>query len=164
MNGELLSQKKKESHLSPGIKPINSIEEFHKQINEIFNNLFGDDAWFETRGNNGIFVPRFEVNENNERIEVSAELPGVEENGFTVSIVDGLLCISGEKRVESESNDKGYHFSERSYGSFQRSFVLPDGLDLEKLNAKFKNGVLKITLPKSEEKRKSVKKISIKHE
>ncbi len=164
MNSELLPRGKRKSQFSPCKKPMNSVEEFHRQINEIFNNMFGDDAWFETRCNNGVFVPRFEVNENNNLIEISAELPGVEKNELGVSVNNGILCVNGKKSNKFKFDDESYHFTERHYGSFRRSFVLPDGLDLEKLDAGFKNGVLKISLPKSEGKQKSAKTINIKHE
>jgi HSP20 family protein len=75
---------------------------------------------------------------------------------------DGTLTIKGEKKDEKEERNKDYYLSERRYGSFQRSFSVPDGVDAEKIEAAFKNGVLTVTLPKTPEAQKKEKKIEIK--
>ncbi len=165
MINELMPFRKHENQLSPVDKQMGPVGELYKQVNEIFNRFLGDNGlWPLARFTSETFFPQFEVNENADRIVVTAELPGVEMKNIDVSVEDGFLCVKGEKHCESESDDKNCHFSERSYGSFRREFTLPNGIDLEKLDAKFKNGVLKITLPKSEEKRKKVKKITVNHD
>src|SRR6516165_5666397 len=94
--------------------------------------------------------------------EITAELPGMNESDIDVKFSDGTLTIKGEKRDEKEENKKGYYLSERRYGSFQRSFGVPDGVDVDKIEANFKNGVLTVTLPKTPQAQTSEKKISIK--
>jgi HSP20 family protein len=79
-----------------------------------------------------------------------------------VSLSGDTLVLKGEKRQEKEEKDKNYHFSERSYGSFQRSFQLPLSIDRDKVAADFSNGVLRITLPKTAEAQKPQKKIEVK--
>ena len=79
-----------------------------------------------------------------------------------MKFADGILTIKGEKREEKEERKKDYYLSERRFGSFQRSFQLPDGVDADKIEARFKNGVLTVTLPKSPEAQRKEKKIAIK--
>jgi HSP20 family protein len=94
--------------------------------------------------------------------EISAELPGIDAKDIDVSVSGDMLVLKGEKRQEKEEKDKDYHFSERSYGSFQRSFELPSSVDCNKIAADFSKGVLTITLPKTAEARQPVKKIEVK--
>jgi HSP20 family molecular chaperone IbpA len=86
---------------------------------------------------------------------------GMDESNIDVKFSDGTLTIKGEKKDEREEKQKDYHLSERRYGSFQRSFGVPDGVDADKIEAHFKNGVLTVTLPKRPEAQKSEKKIAI---
>ena len=79
-----------------------------------------------------------------------------------MTLTDDVLTIKGEKREEKEETEKSYHLSERRYGAFERSFEMPEGVDTEKVEARFDKGVLKITLPKKPEAQKKVKKIEIK--
>ena len=92
---------------------------------------------------------------------VKAELPGIDPKDIDISLSEGVLTIRGEKRQEKEEKDEGYHLVERSYGSFTRSIRLPREVQNEKINASYKNGVLKITLPKSEEAKKKEIKIKV---
>lgn len=156
--------KKEESHPITIRKRYDPIGEFQKQMNALFDNFFDDESWLAAGEKTGVFVPRFEISESDAGIDVTAELPGMDEKDIDVSIDGNILSIKGEKHTEHEEDEKNYRISERSYGAFQRSFSLPEGLDLEKVDAKFKNGVLKMCLPKTEESRKNVKKIKIRNE
>jgi HSP20 family protein len=89
-------------------------------------------------------------------------LPGIQEKDLAVTVAGDTLVIRGEKRQEHEQKDKNYHYSERSYGSFRRAFVLPDGVDREKISADLSKGVLTVTLPKTAEAAKPAKKIEVK--
>lgn len=102
-----------------------------------------------------------DVVENDEAYEISAELPGLSDKDVEVKLSNGLLTIKGEKKEEKEKKEKDYHLSERRYGMFQRSFQVPQGVDVDKIAAKFTDGVLKITLPKSEEAKQQEMKIAI---
>ena len=92
--------------------------------------------------------PKVDVTEDNKAITVTAELPGIEEKDVNVSVGDGYVSISGEKKSEKEEKTKGGYLQERSYGSFHRSFRLPDTVDADKIAADLSKGVLTVTLPK----------------
>ena len=110
------------------------------------------------------FYPSIDVKDGEKEIVVKAELPGMEEKDVDVSLSDDALTIRGEKKEEKEDKGKDYWHKETSYGSFSRVIPLPDGLDTEKADARFKNGVLTIALPKLEAKLVKSKKIAIKTE
>ena len=107
-------------------------------------------------------APVVDVVEKDQAYEVTAELPGLDENNVDVSFSDGVLSIKGEKKEETEEKKKDQYLSERRYGSFQRAFRLPDGIDADKIEATFKNGVLTVSLPKTPEAVQSARKIAIK--
>lgn len=119
-----------------------------------FPALFGDS---ET----AMVMPKVDVRENGGAITVEAELPGMEEKDVDVTLRDGILTIKGEKKSERTTKEDDYHMSERSYGSFQRSFRVPDSVDHENISAKLEKGVLHVTLPKRPEAVKAEKKIPI---
>lgn len=93
-------------------------------------------------------APKVEVSEDKKAYEITAELPGVEEKDVTLTVQDDVLTLSGEKKSEREEKEEGYHMSERSYGSFRRSFRLPDDVNADKISAKFDKSVMTITLPR----------------
>ena len=107
-------------------------------------------------------APAVDIADNAKAYEITAELPGMDEKNVEVKFSDGTLIIRGEKKDEKEEKNKDYHLSERRYGAFQRSFSVPDGVDAEKIEAAFKNGILTVTLPKTPEAQKKEKKIEIK--
>ena len=93
-------------------------------------------------------MPAVDVTEDDAAYKITAELPGLEEKDVEVTLSDNVLTIKGEKSVESEKKEKNYYLAERSYGSFQRSFALPDGVNRDKIAAGVAKGVLTVTLPK----------------
>ncbi|MCC6779072.1 MAG: Hsp20/alpha crystallin family protein [Hyphomicrobiales bacterium] len=107
-------------------------------------------------------APAVDVVDKEKGYEITAELPGLDESNVDVKFSDGVLTIKGEKKEEKEEKKKDYYVSERRYGSFERSFRVPDGVDADKIEASFKNGVLTVTLPKTPEAQKTEKKIAIK--
>jgi HSP20 family protein len=107
-------------------------------------------------------APAVDIVDTDKAYEITAELPGMDESNIDVKFSDGTLTIKGEKRDEKEEKKKGDYLSERRYGSFQRSFGVPDGVDEDKIEANFKNGVLTVTLPKTAQAQRSEKKIAIK--
>jgi len=107
-------------------------------------------------------TPAIDMSEDAEVYKISAELPGIDSKDIDISVSDDMLVLKGEKRQEKEEKDKNYHFTERSYGSFQRAFQLPSSVDRNKVSADFSKGVLTITLPKTAEAQKPVKKIEVK--
>ena len=108
--------------------------------------------------------PKVDVAETKDAIEVTAELPGVDEKDLDVTLADGMLTVRGEKRTarDEQDRDKNWHVVERSYGSFSRAIPLPFDPDPAKVEAKFDKGVLHIHLPKPAEVAKKQQKIEIK--
>ena len=107
-------------------------------------------------------LPAIDVSETDKAYEITAELPGMDEKNVEVKLANGVLTITGEKHDEKEEKKKDYYMRERSFGSFQRSFQVPDGVDVDKIEASFKKGILSVTLPKSVEAQKAEKKIAVK--
>jgi HSP20 family protein len=107
-------------------------------------------------------APAVDVAEKEKEYEIPAELPGMGEKDIDVKFANGMLTIKGEKKEEKEEKRKDYHLSERRFGSFQRSFTVPEDVDVDKIDASFKNGVLTVVLPKSEEAQKREQTIEIK--
>jgi len=107
-------------------------------------------------------VPAVDIAEKDGGYEITAELPGMEEKDIDVQFSEGTLTIKGEKKEEKEEKKKDYHLSERHYGSFRRSFRVPEGVDADKIVADFKNGVLTLSLPKSAQAKKKERKIAVK--
>jgi HSP20 family protein len=107
-------------------------------------------------------TPAVNVTESDKAYEIAAELPGMDEKNIEVKVVDGGLTIKGEKQEEKEEKKKDYYLQERHFGSFERSFRVPEGVDTDKIEANFKKGVLTVTLPKKAEAQKPAKKIEVK--
>jgi HSP20 family protein len=107
-------------------------------------------------------APAVDIVEKDNAYEVTAELPGLDEKNIEVNVANGGLTIKGEKHEEKEEKRKGYHLQERRFGSFERSFRLPEGVDADKIEASFNKGVLLVKLPKKPEARKPAKKIEVK--
>ena len=116
----------------------------------------------EFLGKTTALAPRVDVTEDDNAYEITAEMPGVEEKDIEVALRDGRLTLRGEKKGEKEEKKKDYHMTERSYGSFERSFRLPDNVDAENIKADFAKGVLTVTLPKTPEAKAKERKIAIK--
>jgi HSP20 family protein len=106
--------------------------------------------------------PAFDVVDKDDRYEITAELPGIDEKNVDIRLTNHTLTIKGEKREEKEEKDKDYYVSERRFGSFQRSFRIPEGVDADKVDASFSKGVLTVKLPKTAEAKSAAKKIEVK--
>ena len=105
--------------------------------------------------------PQFDTKENDNCIEITAELPGIAEEDITLSLSNGILTVSGEKKSEEKKEGETCHITERQYGSFSRSLKLPYEPEQDDITASFKDGVLKVTLPKPKEMKPDVYKIPI---
>jgi len=93
-------------------------------------------------------MPSMDVTETDKEIEITAELPGLEEKDVQINIADNILTIRGEKKAEKEQKDKNYRLVERSYGSFERTLELPEGVNVDAIRANISKGLLKVTVPK----------------
>ena len=131
-------------------------------FDNLFDAFFGEDSRLPVLPGNAAFTPRIDVKEDDVSYEISAELPGLEEKDIEISVADGSLVLRGEKSSNSEEKEGKYFRQERIYGRFERAFHLPDGVEAEKIEAKFKNGILAITLPKKEEAKKVVRQVEVK--
>lgn len=109
-------------------------------------------------------VIRLDVRENDKAIEIDADLPGVDEADLSVEVSDNVLTIRGEKKVEREGDRDQYRLVERTYGSFARSLSLPFEVDPDRVEGVFRNGVLKLTLPKPPESQTKTRRIEIKRD
>jgi HSP20 family protein len=107
-------------------------------------------------------APAVDIVESEKAYEITAEVPGMDEKNIEVKVANGNLTIKGEKQEEKEEKKKDYYLQERKFGSFERSFSVPEGVDADKIEANFKKGVLTVTLPKKAEAQKPAKKIEVK--
>jgi HSP20 family protein len=152
--------------LAPARESFDPFFTLHREMNRLFDDIwrgFGTSARFGSPLMEGRFGwPRIELNETDKELTVSAELPGLTEKDVQVEIANGVLTLRGEKKSERSDNG-GKYFTERYYGSFERQIPL-DGVVEDKAEAKFHDGVLTITLPKSEQARSAVKRIPINHQ
>ena len=105
--------------------------------------------------------PQVDIYEDEAGIKLRADVPGVAQNDLDVKVENGMLTIKGERKLEKEDKKENYHRIERVYGAFTRSFLLPDYADTEKVEAKFKDGVLEVALPKKAEKQPKKIKVAI---
>jgi HSP20 family protein len=141
----------------------NPFQALHSEMDQLFDGFLRDG--FPTQrmlsGKSELF-PHLDVKENDTAILIEAELPGLAEENVDLTLQDGILSITGEKKFEQSEEKDSYHVKERRYGSFQRMLRLPDTVDEEKVEAKFEKGVLKVTLPKKPEAVRQPKKIEIK--
>ncbi len=131
---------------------------FRREFDDLIESFFGDEPML-SRGRFGrIFTPAVNIAENENEITVTAEIPGMDKSDLDVSLTGDTLTIKGEKKVEHEDKSGDFHRVERSYGAFSRSFSLPCEVQQNKIDANYKDGVLTLKLPKTENcKTKSVK-------
>ena len=140
---------------------LSHIEKRLKKFFEDFDSPFSGDWGVKPFGSNS-FTPRVDVTEDNSNLYVHAEIPGVEKNEIKINLVGDILTISGEKKSEQKDESKNYYRIERNYGSFSRSFTLPAEVKTDSINADYNNGILKITLPKTEEAKIVERQIEVK--
>jgi len=120
--------------------------------------FFDDDNFFAKPG---VAMPTVDVSEDDKSYRIEAELPGVNESDVEVTVRDNRLFLRGEKKSEKEKKDENVRMSERRFGSFERTFQLPDDVDADKIKAEFSNGILELKLPKSAKKKSKGRKISV---
>ncbi len=127
-----------------------------------FSRLFDGPPAFRFESSLSMPAPAMDVTEDKDAYKLTAELPGMSEKDIEVSVTDSMLTLKGEKKQEKEQKDRNYYVSERAYGSFERGFSLPEGIDANKIAASFAKGVLTITLPKKPEAKVEPKKVEVK--
>lgn len=143
--------------------PFVSLRRAMDRLFEDFNtDIFesAPDTWSESMRN---FTPRLDMEDREDSIVLSAELPGMTDKDVQVELNKDYLTIKGEKKSEREEAKENSYYSERSFGSFERTIRLTSEINRDKIEASVKHGVLKVTLPKSAEAKKEVKKIPVHH-
>ena len=123
-----------------------------KDMDRFFNGFFDDFDLIKTwpgKDRHSTFVPKLNVSQDDASLEISVELPGMNEKDIEVSLDKDTLTIKGEKKADSENQEKSYYHKERSYGAFQRSIRVSDEVEPDNIKASFKDGVLVISLPKA---------------
>ena len=125
-------------------------EPFTQEFDRLFNTLFTGQR---DGGTVQRWVPAMDLVEADDAFVLKADLPGLSEDDVAIEVQDNVLTISGSRQAEHERKEQGWYRLERSYGSFSRSLTLPDGVDAEKVEAKFDRGVLEIRIPKPEERK-----------
>ncbi len=128
-------------------------------VKDILDRFFEDEGILLREEKN--WVPAFDISENEKGYVVNAELPGMDAKDLEITISGDVLSVKGEKKKETEDKSDTYHRIERCYGSFQRSFRIPDAVETDKVDATYKDGILKLVIPRTKESK--VKKIEIKH-
>ncbi len=141
----------------------NPFVSLQNEIDRLFDDFTRGFPSFPSLGGNGgmaAMVPTMDVAETDKEIEITAELPGLEEKDVQINVADNILTIRGEKKAEKEQKDKNYRMVERSYGAFERSLELPEGINADSIKATIDKGVLKVVVPKPAPAQ--VKKIEVK--
>src|SRR4051794_846359 len=122
-------------------------EPFTREIDRVFDAFFGQTDQARR------WVPPVDLVEAEDHFLLTADLPGMTEGDVNIEVQDGTLTISGERKAEHEQREKGWYRIERSFGSFNRSLSLPDGVDPDRIHASFSHGVLEVRIPKPEERK-----------
>jgi len=135
--------------------PLKEMDDLHSRLNSLFNSAFGRVPMRSTEEQEenvtlSEWAPLVDITEDDKEYLIKVELPEVKKEDLSVVVENGVLTIRGERRLEKEEKGRRYHRVERAYGSFTRSFTVPDDADGAKVNAEFKDGVLGVHLAKSE--------------
>jgi HSP20 family protein len=151
--------------------PIDPWASFRNEMDRLFDRFTGISGAPSLRrmsgmeryeGTSGFTIPPVDITDDDKAYKIAAELPGMSEKDIEVSLTGDMLVLKGEKRQEREEKEKNRYLSERSHGTFQRSFVLPEGIDRDRISAEFSKGVLTLTMPKTPEAQKQQKRIEVK--
>lgn len=132
--------------------PLNELEDLMNRYNRIFGLTRAGDREVSDLFSRSDWAPAVDIKETDDAYLIEAELPGLSKNDVKVTVDDGVLTIQGERKQEEESTDKKIHRVERFYGSFMRRFSLPDNVDENSVKARFKDGVLTLSVKKAEPK------------
>ncbi len=143
------------------IDPFREISQLQREMNRVFDQMMpsAGDRGSQTSGYS--FMPSAEIHETPEQIKLKIEVPGIEAKDLDVKVTAEAVAITGERKSETQHDDKGVKRSEFRYGRFQRIIPLPTRIQNDKVQAEFQNGVLCLTLPKAEEEKNKVVTVSL---
>jgi HSP20 family protein len=135
-------------------------------MNRLFDDFFTGFGLPMLGGGDGgrMLSPQLDVSETDQEMQIAAELPGIDEKNIEVTVADDMLTIQGEKQEERDQKERNYHLMERSYGTFSRMLRLPFAVDPQQVKAAFKDGVLRITIPKPKEVQQKTQRIEVRRE
>jgi HSP20 family protein len=147
--------------------PMRDLMSMEREFNRIFNSLdrkfgFGESDRENEEFENAVWMPLTDILEDDNRYYLNIDLPGIKKEDVKINYTNGQLSISGERKMESEEKNTKYHRAERSYGKYYRSFTLPQKIKENEIDAEFKDGQLKISIPKSEEAKPKQLEIKVK--
>jgi len=137
--------------------PFRDLAALQNRMNRLFEEQYGGREDLTT----GAFVPPVDIYEDEHGIQLKLEAPGVDEKDLDIKVENNVLTVSGERKLEKEEKEENFHRVERRYGSFSRSFTLPNTVDTENIHADYENGVLKIRLAKRAEAKPKQIKVNI---
>ena len=169
-----VKKEEKEAERPSALQARRPFESLRREVDRLFDD-FDRGSWlspfrrtafevepFWRRELSWTSAPAVDIAETDKAYEITADLPGLDEKDVEVKLANGDLTIKGEKQEEKEQKEKGYYLHERRFGSFERRFRVPEGVDADKIEATFKKGVLTVTLPKTPEAQKAERKITVK--
>jgi len=160
-NANSYQREDKKMNILTKYNPVTEIESLQSRMNSLFGRPLvrgmGDD-FLSTKE----WILPVDVREDEKEYVITAELPGLKKEDLKITLKDGALKITGERKMEKEEKGVKYHRIERSYGAFERSFVVPEGAQSDKVEAEFHDGLLKVHLPKGKEARPKALEIAIK--
>jgi len=150
----------------PAARSVDPFAAMRAEMDRVFDNFLGrgfsrfPSLWWEQAGD--AIVPSIDIRESASEVVVEAEMPGLEQKDASITLREGVLTLEGEKKSAREEKEEDYHVTERSYGTFRRSFRLPDTIDENNVSATFDKGILTIKLAKKAEAVRAEKRIEIK--
>lgn len=173
---ERVGQKANGDEKATSSSPVRrSFESLRREVDRIFDE-FGGEFWRSPfrrlSGGDSLFrreltagnAPAVDIFDSHGAFEVTADVPGFDDSSIEIEVVNGSLWIKGERRSERAEKEDAYYLSERAFGSFQRCFRLPDGIDTDRIEASLKKGVLTVILPKTSDSENARKKIEIRQD
>ena len=132
----------------------------YRNLPNIFERMVDDNFFFDYENND--FRPSVDINESDDAFMISADLPGIEKSDIEVKVEENTLILTANRYIDKLDNNEKFHYNERRFGTFSRSFKLPKTVKEEKITAKLDNGVLSIVIPKTEDAIKSNRLIAVK--
>jgi len=141
--------------------PFREMSSLQERMNRLFSDFRLRTPLGEEEITQGAWVPPVDIYETSDSIVLEAELPGLTKDNIVVEVKNNTLTLKGDKKFEREVKEENYHRVERSYGSFQRAFTLPSTVQQDRVKAKFRDGILEITIPKAEEAKPKQIKVDI---
>ena len=121
-------------------------------VSRFFDDLFNDRFFNHDSDAGSSFIPQVDISETEKSFELQFAVPGLDKKDLNIDLNDGVLTVSGERKFQNETNEKNYHSVETRYGSFKRSFQLPDNVNADKVDANYDAGILNVVIPKDEKK------------